>query len=166
MIVFMGRVIRRIQREGGYTVIEVSVIIIVIAILATIFVDTALGYQVRARDSERTSDIDVISRGLERYYRTQAVATGPTYPPSSTSAASFSSIVESPDVLIAPGQTATSIVVATDNYSENPTVNQYIYQPLQVNGALCSSAPCPRYKLYYRTESPDQVVVKDSLRQQ
>ena len=85
MVVFMrgAKSIRSLQQ--GYTVIEVTIIIIVVAILAAIMVDSAVGYQIRARDSERASDVDVITRSLERYYRTQAVAVGGSYPASNNS---------------------------------------------------------------------------------
>lgn len=134
--------------------------------MAAILVDAAVGYQVRARDSERVSDVDSITRSLERYYRTQAAVTGPSYPASTVTIDSLGAFVDNPDAIIAPGQSGNSLVVATNNGGQNPTINQYIYQPLQVNGALCTTTPCPRYKVYYRTEVVDNVITKESLRQQ
>ncbi len=152
--------------ERGYTVIEVSIIIIVVAILAAIMVDSAVGYQVRARDSERSSDVDVITRSLERYYRTQAVAVGASYPPSTTTASALGSIADSSEAILAPGQTTNSLVVANNNSAQTPNKNQYIYQPLQVDGSLCTAIPCTRYKVYYWLETTETTVTRDSLRQQ
>lgn len=166
MVVFMSGVknIRKLQR--GYTIIEVTIIIIVISILATIMVDSAVGYQIRARDSERASDVDVITRSLERYYRTQAAAVGPSYPPSTTSANALGSIIGNSEAILAPTLTTNSLVVATNNSAQSPTKDQYIYQPLQVNGALCTAVPCARYKMYYWLETTEEIVTRDSLRQQ
>ena len=155
---------RNLQR--GYTVIEVSVIIIVIAILAAIMIDSAVGYQVRARDSERASDIDVITRSLERHYRTQAVAIGASYPASTITPSALGSIVDNSDAILAPGQSTNSLVIASTNSAQTPNKDQYIYQPLQVNGSLCTATPCVRYKVYYWLETTEEVVMRESLRQQ
>lgn len=166
MVVFMRGEYGTRSLQRGYTIIEVSVIIIVIAILASIMIDSALGYQVRARDSERTSDIDVIARSLEQYYRTQAAVTGPSYPVSTVGITSLGSIVDNQDAILAPQQTENSLVIASTNSAQTPSANQYVYQPLLVNGSLCNTAPCPRYKLYYWREVTETVAIKDSLRQQ
>ena len=165
MVVFM-RVGYIRQITAGYTVVEVVVIIVVISILIGIVVNSSLGYQVRARDSERVSDADVITRSLERYYRTQAVAIGPTYPASSITPTAFATIVNNNDAVVAPGQTTNSVVIAANNNAQTPTKDQYMYQPLQVNGSLCTATPCARYKVYYLLEDTNTVVVRDSLRQQ
>ena len=166
MVVFMrgAKSIRSLQQ--GYTVIEVTIIIIVVAILAAIMVDSAVGYQIRARDSERASDVDVITRSLERYYRTQAVAVGGSYPASSITTSALGSIVDNTEAILAPGKTTNSLVIAANNSSQAPTKDQYIYQPLQVNGTLCTATPCPRYKVYYWLETTEATVTRDSLRQQ
>jgi len=166
MVVFMrgAKNIHALQR--GYTIIEVSVIVIVVAILAAIMVDSVAGYQVRARDGERSSDVDVITRSLERYYRTQAVAVGASYPASTITPSALGSIIDSSEAILAPEQSTNSLVIASSNSVQNPSVGQYIYQPLQVNGTLCTATPCPRYKVYYRLEVTEETITRNSLRQQ
>lgn len=159
-----ARIIHGVQE--GFTLVEVSIIIIVLSILAAIMIDAAKGYQIRARDSERISDIDVISRSLERMYRTQASAIGATYPPTSIGATGLAAIVESTDAITAPDQSSASLSIAMNNAPQNPTNNQYIYQPLLLDGSLCTTMPCVRYKLYYRPEQTDAVVIKESMKQQ
>lgn len=54
---------------------------------------------------------------------------------------------------------ATNNVQTTSGVLPQPTINQYIYQPLQSDGTLCTSEyqECRKFNLYYRTEA-DNVV--------
>ena len=155
-----------LRNDRGFTIVELSVVIIALAILAALTVSSTVSYQSQSRDNERAADIDVISRALERSYRTQAVSIGPTYPASTVGAAGLATIVNEDDATKAPDQTSNSIVIATTNAEQTPTINQYIYQPLNIDGSLCTSAPCVRYTLYYLLEKTNTVIRKDSMRQQ
>ena len=150
----------------GFTIVEVTIVIVVIGILISIAVSSGVGYQASARDRERINDIDAISQSLERYYRTQSAVTGASYPASNATIASIATIVGDNDLVTAPRQTANSIVMVTAAGAQSPTINQYMYQALNVNGTVCSSAPCVRYRMYYRLESNPDIQTKDSLRQQ
>ena len=151
---------------GGFTLVEVILAIAVIGILTGIIVLSGSGYTGRARDAERAADIATITRQLERYYRNNPLTTGSTYPPTSTSAASMASIIDNSDAIHAPGGSANSLVMATTNATQSPSVNTYIYQPLTAAGALCTSTPCRRYKLYYRDERTSSIHTLNSMRQQ
>ncbi len=151
---------------GGFTIIELVVTIGVLTILVAIAFGTIVGVQSRAQDSERASDIGVIYQTLERYYKTQALATGATYPANSIGASGIAALIEDNDAYIAPGQTSNSIVIATSGSAQTPTISQYIYQPLNLDGSLCTSTPCVRYKLFYTLEVSNTTVVVDSMRQQ
>lgn len=151
---------------AGFTIVELAVVIIVLTLLASVTIMSTVGYQSLARDSQRASDISVIASRLEQYYRTNAVATGATYPDSSTNSAKFLEIVDDSDVLAAPDEDTTSLKSATSAGAQTPTVSEYIYQPLNLNDSLCTAAPCVKYKLYYRTEDDDTVQVVNSMRQQ
>lgn len=152
--------------KRGFSLIEVMVIVIIIGILVGISFGATSSYRAQARDSERVSDVAIISRNLERKYRTQAVSVGATYPASTTSASQLATFIDDTEATLAPGQTSNSIVIATTNAAQTPTFDQYIYQSLNVDESLCTTAPCFRYKLYYRLEDSNIVVIKDSLRQQ
>lgn len=151
---------------AGFTIVELAVVIIVLTILATVTITSIVGYQTVARDNHRASDISIIASSLEQYYRTNAVATGATYPTTATTTSQFAAIVEDKDAITAPDQAALSIVVAANTSTQTPTVNQYVYQPFTPAGTLCATAPCVRYKLYYRTEDANEVITVNSLRQQ
>ena len=150
----------------GFSIVEVIIVVTILTALLGVGLVSISNYQVQSRDSERASDVEIIAQSLERQYKTQAVAIGPTYPPSSTSAATVASYVNDSDATKAPGQTSNSIVVATTAGDQTPTISQYIYQPLNIDDTLCSTAPCVRYKLFYRLEVTNVVVSKDSMRQQ
>lgn len=152
--------------ERGFTIVELVITVLILGILLTVAVGSGLGFQSRAQDAERSSDVDVIVQSLERYYRTQATGTGATYPPSSLSATALAALISDPDATIAPRQTSNSIAIAASSATQTPTISQYIYQPLNLDASLCTATPCVRYKVYYRIEETNVVVVKSSLRQQ
>ena len=56
------------HRRSGFTIVELLIVIVVIAILAAISIIAYNGIQQRARDSERVSDISTIQKVLEIYY--------------------------------------------------------------------------------------------------
>jgi prepilin-type N-terminal cleavage/methylation domain-containing protein len=154
------------ERKKGFTIIELCIVILVLAILTAIAGEAVFNYRKGARDSERRADVTVISQAFEHYYRTQSVAIGVTYPPSTTPVADLVAIIQNQDAVRAPDQADDSLVIATNSNLQYPGVNQYVYQPLNADDTLCSSAPCIKYKLYFRLEETDEVIVKDSMRQQ
>ncbi|MDT4867500.1 type II secretion system protein G [compost metagenome] len=56
------------QKQSGFTIVELLIVIVVIGILAAITVVAYNGIQQRARDTERTTDIKQLHRSLERFY--------------------------------------------------------------------------------------------------
>ena len=157
------------RRSHGFTVVELIIVITVIVILASISYSGLDATLPLSRDSNRSLDISTISDRLEIYYETTPVAGGYTYPATSVGTTGLASIIDSQESIMAPGQSSSSLVIATSNSTQSPTTNQYIYQPLTRTGARCtntSSALCARYILYYRKESPNSVIMVNSLRQQ
>lgn len=150
----------------GLTIVEMVVVIVILGILIATVVGASYNSLASGRDIERTNDIGAISRSLEQYYRTQSVATGATYPSSSTTAVGLAAIVGDDDIVTAPDETTNSIIVASSSSPQTPAFSQYAYQPLKVDGSLCTTSPCPRYKLYYQLEATAGAAVKNSLRQQ
>lgn len=57
-----------VKSRQGFTIVELLIVIVVIAILATISVVAYNGIQGRARDSGRQQDIRQLTRALELYY--------------------------------------------------------------------------------------------------
>lgn len=56
------------QARAGFTIVELLIVIVVIAILAAITVVAFNGIQKRGKDSQRKSDIAAITKALELYY--------------------------------------------------------------------------------------------------
>jgi prepilin-type N-terminal cleavage/methylation domain-containing protein len=56
------------NRSKGFTIVELLIVIVVIAILATLVIVTFTGIQQKARDSQRQTDINAVDSHLEAYY--------------------------------------------------------------------------------------------------
>lgn len=61
------------QRQSGFTIVELLIVIVIIGILATLVIVTFSGVQQRARDSERKTDINAIAGQLEAVYAKEGV---------------------------------------------------------------------------------------------
>ncbi|MFZ1301134.1 MAG: prepilin-type N-terminal cleavage/methylation domain-containing protein [Candidatus Microsaccharimonas sp.] len=161
-------------KNGGYTIVEVAVVIAVIGILATVTLFSVRGLDVKANDRERESDATSIARQVELVYNNQTLGT-PTYPgTTSVDATSTRDSIfggKQADITRAPSQTSFSIVKATNATATTagvlpqPTKTTYVFQPLTLAGALCSSS-CSKFNLYYYQESTNTVVMIKSLKQQ
>jgi general secretion pathway protein G len=58
----------KLNRKYGFTIVELLVVIVVIAVLAAITIVAYNGIQARARDSQRDQDIKTVAKALELYY--------------------------------------------------------------------------------------------------
>lgn len=67
----LHRTPQRHSRTKGFTLVELLIVIVVIAILAAISVVAYNGIQERARDAQRNQDIKTIAKALEMYYLDQ-----------------------------------------------------------------------------------------------
>lgn len=56
------------NKQKGFTIVELLIVIVVIGILAALVVTTFSGIQRKARDTERQTDIKAIYGQLEAYY--------------------------------------------------------------------------------------------------
>lgn len=56
------------QKQRGFTIVELLIVIVVIAILASISIVSFSGVQQRARDATRDQDVALITKALELYY--------------------------------------------------------------------------------------------------
>lgn len=56
------------NKQSGFTIVELLIVIVVIGILAALVLNTFQGVQARARDTERRTDLNSIATQLEAYY--------------------------------------------------------------------------------------------------
>lgn len=56
------------KKSQGFTIVELLIVIVVIAILATLVIVTFTGIQQKARDSQRQTDVNALASHLEAYY--------------------------------------------------------------------------------------------------
>ncbi len=56
------------QKDQGFTIVELLIVIVVIGILAALVVTTFTGIQQKARNTERQTDIKAIHGQVEAYY--------------------------------------------------------------------------------------------------
>lgn len=157
----------------GFTITELIITITIMAILIVFSFINLESSQVNSRDVERSSDVDTIALQLETYYRSGSNGSSSGKYPSTQFISNGLSYIEQllrdvdPKSLTAPGITdptqtfiaATNSTQTTGGVTPQPTINQYVYQPIQNNGTLCTleSQECRKFNIYYRTEA-DSVV--------
>lgn len=159
----------------GFTIVELIIVIVIMGILLTLGVINLRGSQIGARDAERKADIESIATHLETYYTSgtdSSAATG-DYPPTTLTTTSSSMKQFLRDIntqsLIAPGITdpTQTFISASSTNIPSPNINQYIYQPIQNDGTLCTqdSQECRKFNLYYTTEADNAVHIVTSKNQ-
>lgn len=152
----------------GFSVVEILVVIIVMAILLTLAVVNVRSTQVNARDSERTVDVENIALTLERFHAANhSGGFSQTYPGTMDFSSAYVTKFINDNIhessLRAPGVESDepiSLISATNNdtspanVTPTLTLKTYIYQPLTANGDLCPTldSPCRRFNIYYRLE--------------
>lgn len=172
------------MNRRGFTIVELLIVIAVMGILLTLGVVNLRGSQTNARDSERKTDIDNIALHLNTYYQSgnDSQPTPNKYPSTllaSSGAAYMQQVLRDIDVksLTAPGVTdptltfipATNNIQTTTGVTPQPTISQYVYQPIQsdASASLCTSdaQDCRKFNLYYRLEADNTVYMVTSKNQ-
>jgi prepilin-type N-terminal cleavage/methylation domain-containing protein len=170
------------MKQHGFTLVEILITVAIMVILLTLTVANISSTQVSQRDSERAAEIGTIANNMETFYKT-GVNTSTVlnrYPSTallangSTSIKAFFPYIDL-ETVTAPdaGSVAASFIPATNavetvaGVMPQPSFSQYVYQPIQSNGALCTTEAqeCRRFALYYHTET-DDIVKKVSSKHQ
>lgn len=137
------------KTKSGFTIVELLIVIVVIAILASISVVAYNGIQSRARDADRQNDMNVIKKGLSLFY-----AENGYYParPEFFDANFRRTTLNIPDSAVNPPGTTSSI-----GYCWSTGPNNYCYVPTQPSGGSfdCGTAGerCVGYRISYHLES-------------
>lgn len=146
------------QNERGFSLTELIIAMLIIAILATLVVVNFNGVQVRARDNERKSDVEIIASYLENEFQKNG-----KYPSVTTMTGSVSGIQAAlkgmpAHVLGTPGtpegtNSMIAFYLAPNKY--NPTISQYAYWTPNSNQCTTSYSvvECGTFVLVYRKEA-------------
>lgn len=169
------------MKRHGFTIVELIVIITVMGILLVLGVVNLSGAQASARDAERKTDVETIATHLENYYKSgtdgsTSIGQYPSVDPTNSLIGHETTFLRDVDIdsLSTPGDESSSLVAATNNtqtvggVAPQPTIAQYVYQPIATDGSLCdnvSTKECRKFNLYYRLEA-DSTVYKIMSRNQ
>lgn len=143
-------------KETGFTIVELLIVVVVIAILAAITIVSYSGVTRRASNSERQSDIAAIQKALEMYYIDNS-----QYPKQGGVAGM--DLVDYPittlklprSAIIAPGApSGTQNSMSEGQYGNNMNSYNYGYRAVNAAGNACwaSSDTCTSYQLWYRLD--------------
>ena len=163
------------MNQRGFTIVELIITITIMGILMVLAVVNVSSSQMRTRDDERLADVQTIALHLETYYKSGIDTSTQVnrYPTTDlvSSLAKMKAALRDADEksFKAPGVTnATSTFKAATNNDQTvggvapqPTINQYVYQPLLSSGSLCTGTTetedCRKFNLFYRTETDNAV---------
>lgn len=146
------------KSSGGFTFLELIVVVVIIGILAALFFSTSASFQRNQHNQERQRDINDLYQQLEAYYVENS-----KYPTladmDSTSWVQTNMKTLSRESLRDPSSSSYLLVA-------RPEKNAYAYQVSSTTGAGCNdtTTPCAHYTLTATLDnSPEKVYVKSSL---
>ncbi len=181
------------KQSHGFTLTELLITMVALGILLTLGTVSLRGQMVNARDSQRASNVESIAIAFEDFYNTGWTTDGygaearRTYPGTLAISAMSPSINQELSEILFPGidtkiltapdeeegtislKPATNATQTTSGVSPQPTVSQYIYQPLTRNDNLCDgflptsgatpppSEPCEKFNIFFRKESDNSI---------
>jgi len=142
------------NRSKGFTIVELLIVIVVIAILATLVIVTFTGIQQKARDSQRQTDINALDSHIEAYYAQHG-----NYPTvdqlNSSSWRSTNMKGLDPEALLAPNSTTAidSTASTTSKYSYAPTEGSGSSASACTSTSLADDSSCDTFTLTALLES-------------
>jgi general secretion pathway protein G len=129
------------RKQGGFTIVELLIVIVVIGILATLVIVTFTGIQQRARNTKRQTDINAIASHIEAYFADNAKYPTLTDLNSSTFRSANLKGLD-PEALKDPKGSAQTLVAT-------PAASSYAYAVTDDSGNACdnSTTDCTKYTL-------------------
>lgn len=147
--------------KPGFTIIEIVVVIVITAILATIAVLGYGRYQDQSRDAQRMSNITVITESLEKYYDEKG-----WYPSCATmtsAALTVSNVLDIDERLLqAPRDSAENSFTCT-SLSAGNDLDKYAY--IGDTSTDCATGDsCLEWVIQYRSDELGQIYSVESRR--
>jgi len=154
-----------IKNNKGFTIVEITITVFIIAILAGITIVAFTKVQTDARDSERASKTKIIAEALEKYYERNGEYPGCAAMTQAGNLVS-SNVLKGidTDVLLTPKSTPSSTNSFTCT-SLTAGAGDDVYAYVGNSNATCSTgAACLYYTLQYRQEGTGNIISLDSRR--
>lgn len=152
------------KNRHGFTIVELTITVAIIAILAAISIVVYSKVQIDTRNTDRSSKIDIITGALEKYYSKNG-----EYPSCSALTQSATQVTAS----VLPGIDKGALVVPNSSSSvtnsitctgltagSGPDTFAYVGDG---SGTCSTGAACLKYTLQYRKEGSGEIISKDSL---
>jgi len=150
------------KATSGFTIVELLVVIAVIGILTAISTISYHKIQTNARDSERSSKINIISEALEKYYDKNGEYPSCAKMTESASAVSTNLGNINPDVLKSPtAASGTNSISFCDNLAAGIDAIAYVGDG---SAACLTGQNCPNWTLQYREEKTGNIIIANSRR--
>ena len=147
------------RKTNGFTLIELAIVIVIIAVLASITIFTYAKVQVNARDTARASGAQTISEALEKYYGKNG-----EYPScaqmtqSGSQVAALLNIDQSALVTPTASSGTTNSIAGCSNLTAGTGSDVYAY--VGDGSTACSTGTaCANYTLQYRQEATGGVII-------
>ena len=179
------------MKRRGFTILEIIITITIMSVLMLLSTVAFNSTMVSSRDSKRKEDVTTLALQIESYYNSgndndstigQYPSVDPTNPLTDgdkTTNSNETSMLRNLDVvnLVAPSSTAnvlSSLIPAANAVQTvagvlpQPTISEYVYQPIASDGTLCddiSTKNCTKFNIYYMTESDNTVMMVTSRHQ-
>lgn len=125
------------QKQSGFTIVELLIVIVIIGILAGLVITTFVGIQSRARDSERQTDINAIQKQVEAYYA--VIGAYPTVTDLNTSAWRSGNKVQLDAKALANPSTPTTQTLAAATPTATASSYGYVATPNGCNSSTDNS---------------------------
>ncbi len=140
------------KSKSGFTVVELIIVIVIIAILATITIVAYRGIQERARDDRRKTDIANITKALEIYYDDNGSYPDPNATVSTAGASWYSSNDASWAGFVADLTGIAKPAVDPRN-NDDPLASGAHYGYAYYTGSYCGATNAQWYLLVYKYEA-------------
>lgn len=150
--------------KNGFTLIELIVVIAVIGILATISVLTYSSIRAHARDSQRSSNVTILSESLEKYYDQNGEYPGcsaMTKPVSTVTSTTLPNTT--PDVFTAPSAPDGTNSISCNSLTSGSGPDSFAYVGDGSQTCLTGSS-CLQFTLQYREETSGNIISVQSRR--